>query len=275
MKRIRVGLAQVPPTPDVSQNLNKAREFMKRASGEGVEILCFPEAHLAGYRGGILDPDAPCEASALDEALEQIAASCRELSLAVVLGTETPNPDGKPFNSAVVIDDKGETIALHHKSRLTPNESLAYSPGPGPTMFTFRGIPMGITICFEGFRIAATTRELAEQGAAIVFHPQFNHCMPGMEWKLPVLEALLVARAAENTIYLVSANMSHEYDNCRSMVVAPDGLIQTATELGQEMLLVADLDPKLANHAFVDVDPDAMATAFAEMPRAIEIPRST
>ena len=107
MTHIRVGLAQVSPTPDLSQNLSTALEFMKRAASKEVEILCFPEAHLAGYRAGILDPEAPCDSSLLAEALEQVAASCRELSLAVVLGTETPNPAGKPFNSAVVIDDRG------------------------------------------------------------------------------------------------------------------------------------------------------------------------
>jgi predicted amidohydrolase len=86
-----------------------------------------------------------------------------------------------------------------------------------------------------------------------------------MEWKLPVHEALLVARAAENTIYFVSANMCHPRNNCRSLIVAPDGLIKEASILNREMLLVADLNPDLATHAFLQDDPVQMMRALAEM----------
>ncbi|MFQ5947609.1 MAG: nitrilase-related carbon-nitrogen hydrolase, partial [Acidimicrobiia bacterium] len=101
MTSIRIGLAQVPPTSDLNENLDKTLEYMEQAAGEGVELLCFPEAHLAGYRAGILDPDAPCDEKGLARAGEQVSARCRELSIGVVLGTETPNPGAKPFNSAL------------------------------------------------------------------------------------------------------------------------------------------------------------------------------
>ena len=267
MTPIRIGAAQVPPTSDLDKNLAKTIEYMEKAAAEGVEILCFPEAHLPGYRAGILDPEAPCDAVGLARAAAQVSASCRELSIGVVLGTETPNPGGKPFNSAIVIDQHGETICLHHKSKLTPYDALAYTAGPGPTMFTFRDIPMGVVICFEAFRFPETTRELAKDGATVVFHPQFNHVMPKMEWKLPVHEALLVTRAAENTLYVVSANMSHPLNNCRSLVIAPDGLIQEASVLTKEMILVADLEPKLATHAFLHDDPNVMAKALVDPAR--------
>lgn len=265
MSTIRIGVAQVPPTPDLNKNFDKTLEYAEKAADRGVELLCFPEAHLPGYRVGTLATDVPCDAEALARATEQISTKCRELSIGIILGTETPNPGGKPFNSALVIDQNGETIALHHKSKLTPKDALAYTPGTGPTLFAFKDIPMGVVICFEGFRFPETTRELAKGGAKIVFHPQFNHVLPGMEWKLPVHEALIVARAAENTIYFVSANMSHPRNNCRSLVIAPDGLIQEASVLAQEMLLVADLDPGLATHAFLQDDPVKRMKALAQI----------
>jgi len=262
---IRVGVAQVPQTPDLNKNLDKTVEYLEKAAQENVELLCFPETHLAGYRVGVLSPDAPENEADLQQATEQIQARCRELSLAIILGTETPNPGGKPFNSALVIDPAGQIIAAHHKSKLTPKDAQAYAPGPGPTSFTFKNIPMGLVTCFEGFRFPETSRSLAKAGAKIVFHPQFNHVLPNMEWKLPVHEALLVARAAENTIYFVSANMCHPRNNCRSLIIAPDGLIKEASVLGREMLLVADLDSDLATHAFLQDDPVQMMRALAEM----------
>jgi predicted amidohydrolase len=265
MGTIRIGVAQVTQTPDLERNCDKALEYIELAAAKGVELLCFPETHLPGYRVGMLMPEAPCNAQGLAQATEQIAARCRELSMGVILGTETPNPGGKPFNSALVLDQDGTPLALHHKSKLTPKDATAYAPGTGPTQFEFKGIAMGLVICYEAFRFPNTTRSLARTGAQIVFHPQFNHVLPGMAWKLPVQEALIVARAAENTLYFVSANMSHPRNNCRSLVVAPDGLIQQASVLGQETLLVADLDPKLATHAFLQDDPIKTMKALAEI----------
>ena len=265
MATIRIGVAQVAQTPDLEANLDKALEYMEHAAGQAVELLCFPETHLAGYRVGVLSPEAPCDTAGLARATETIVAGCRELSMGVILGTETTNPGCNPYNSALIIDEQGQTIALHHKSRITPKDALSYSCGSEPTAFIFKNIPMGIVICFEGFRFPEMTRALAKGGAKIVFHPQFNHVMPGMEWKLPVHEALLVARAAENTVYFASANMCHPRNNCRSLIIAPDGLIQEASVLGKEMLLVANLDTERATHAFLHDDPVQMAKALAEM----------
>ena len=264
MSKLRIGVAQVPQTAELAQNLGKVLEFMERAAADGVELLCFPETHLPGYRVGMLTPEAPCEAEALAEALDRIAEHCRELSLGVIVGTEVPNAGAKPFNSAVVCDQQGQRLAVHHKSRITPMDAKAYSAGTGPTLFEFKGVPMGLVICFEGFRFPETTRELAHAGAKVVFHPQCNHFLPGMEWKLPVHEALLTARAAENTLYFVSANMCHQRNNCRSLIIGPDGLLVAASELAKEMLLSADIDTDLATHAFLQEDPAARMKALAE-----------
>ena len=264
MDTIRVGVAQISQSGQIQQNLASALAMIKRAANEGIELLCFPETHLAGYRVGVSLPDAPCDTQALGQALTAIAAACRDHSIGAIVGTETPNGNDKPFNSAVVFDRQGRNLAVHHKSRLTPGDALGYSAGKEPTLFEFQGIQMGLVICFEGFRFPETTRSLARAGARIVFHPQFNHVLPNMEWKLPVHEALLTARAAENSIYFVSANMCHPRNNCRSLIIGPDGLILQASELGEEALLMADLDPRKANHAFLHDDPAAMAKALAE-----------
>ena len=262
---IRIGVAQVPQTSNIQKNLDKALEYMEKAKARDVELLCFPETHLAGYRVGVLNPEDKCDKDGLTQAIETLGKRCAELSLGIIMGTETPNPGGKPYNSAVVINENGDTLAVHHKSRLTPKDALGYTPGTGPTAFTFKGIPMGIVICFEGYRFPETTRELARGGAKIVFHPQFNHVMESMKWKLPVHEALIVSRAAENTLYFVSANMCHPCNNCRSLIVAPDGLIHDASILTMEMLLVADLDPDLSTHAFLYNDLEKMAKAVGEI----------
>ena len=262
---LRIGVAQVPQTDDIQTNLDKVIEYMGKAASQGVEILCFPETHLPGYRVGIRATDSPCEEGKLTHAAETIRAKCRELSLGVIVGTETPNPRGKPYNSALVINRTGGILALHHKSKLTPADAKGYSPGSGLTVFMFRDIPMGVVICFEGFRYPETTRELARNGAKVVFHLQCNHVLPTMAWKQPIHEALIMARAGENTLWFVSANMSHPKNNCRSLIIAPNGLIDRASVLTREMLITADIDTDRATHAFLQDNLEKMAQALGEV----------
>jgi predicted amidohydrolase len=262
---IRIGAAQVPQTNSIEKNTAKALEYMEKAAAKGVELLCFPETHIPGYRVGLLEPDSPCNVKELECASETIHVKARELSMGVIVGTETPNPGGKPFNSTQVVNEKGELIALHHKSRLTPADARGYAfPESGPTAFMFKGIPMGVVICFEGFRYPENPRMLAKGGAKIIFHPQCNHFFTAMAWKLPVHEALITSRAAENTVWFVSANMCHPANNCRSLIVGPNGLIREASVLAQEMLIYADVDPDLATHAFLKDDLEDMARALGE-----------
>ena len=199
---IRIGIAQVPQTAVIEKNLEKAIEYMEKAKEQNVELLCFPETHLSGYRACLLAPESPCDEHGLTRALQTIKEKCAELSLGVIIGTETPNSKGKPFNSAVIINKKGELVAVNHKAKLTPTDARAYAtPDTGPTFFTFKGIPMGIVICFEAYRFPEQTRNLVRQGAKVVVQPQFNDFDKTRRWKQPVFEALIVARAAENNIY--------------------------------------------------------------------------
>ena len=69
-----------------------------------------------------------------------------------------------------------------------------------------------------------------------------------------------MTRAAENTIWFASCNAAYDpHQNCRSLVIAPDGRIQAQSELKREELVVADIDIGLATRAMYrfDVGDDA------------------
>jgi predicted amidohydrolase len=214
----------------------------------------------------IATPDAPVEPERLADLHGRVAARCRQLGLACVLGTETPLESdprgGRPYNSALVVSPEGAILGVHHKTRLTPLDAIAYSPGTSIETFDLCGVRVGVVICFEGFRFPETTRECVRQGAQVVLHPQNNTTRPN-DWKIPIHHAMLVTRAAENTIWFASCNMAHpEHQNCRSMVVAPDGRIHAQAELKREELVVADLDVDLATRAMFNYDTDGCATVL-------------
>lgn len=263
MKPLRIGLAQCRQTASFDGNEKTIFRFLDQAAAAGVQIVCFPETQTVGYRVDIATPDAPVEPERLADLHARVARRCGQHGMACVLGTETPLPTnptrGKPYNSALVISPVGDILGVHHKTKLTPLDAVAYSPGQGFQTFDLFGVKVGVVICFEGFRFAETTRECVRQGARLVFHPQNNTTRPN-DWKIPVHESMIVTRAAENTIWFASCNMCHDqHQNCRSMVVAPDGQVHARAELKQHQLLTADLDIDRATQAMFKFDTDGCA----------------
>lgn len=256
---IRIGLAQTRQTASLSENDRTIFRFLEDAARAKVQILCFPETQTVGYRVDIATPDQVVAPEDLADLHDRVARRCGQLGMACILGTETPQANGKPFNSAMVIGPDGKVLDVHHKTKLTPLDAVAYAPGQGFRVVDLFGVPVGVVICFEGFRFAETTRECVRQGARLVFHPQNNTTRPN-DWKIPVHHAMIVTRAAENTIWFASCNICHpRHQNCRSMVVAPDGQIAAQAELKQEQLVIADLDIAKATQAMYRFDVDGCA----------------
>jgi predicted amidohydrolase len=263
VRHIRIGLAQCRQSADLTDNAATVFRFLEDASRAGVQILCFPETQTVGYRVDIATPDLPVPVAQLESLHGEVARFCGKAGMACVLGTEIPlaaDPQrGKPYNSALVVSETGSILGAHHKTKLTPLDALAYSPGSAMETFTLCGITVGVVICFEGFRFPETTRECVRQRAQLVLHPQNNTTRPN-DWKIPVHHAMIVTRAAENTVWFASSNACLiPHQNCRSLIVAPDGQIHAQTELQEERLLVADIDIDLATRAMFNYDLEGCA----------------
>lgn len=259
MQKIKVAAAQVRQSSDVAANCAKALAFMDRAAAEGVQILCFPEAHLPGYRVDVTSPDTPVQASELEHSLVLVGDRCRRHRIACLIGSERLTNGACIRNTVYVINEEGELLGYHDKTILTPLDAVAYTPGQGFDIWRLHGIQVGVATCFEGFRFAETTRACVLKGAQIVFHPQNNTTRPGLAWKLPVHEAMIVTRAAENTVFFVSVNMACEHQNSRSLMVGPDGVVIGTTRLRREELLVRDLDVDEATRAMALFEGGGMA----------------
>jgi predicted amidohydrolase len=253
MKPLTIALAQTKQVDDFDINAATILRFVENAGRQGVQILCFPETQTVGYRVDISTPHTPVPVEKLERLHDEIAGRCKALGMACILGTETPLPSdpihGKPYNSALVISEEGRVLGVHHKARLTPLDAVAYTAGETFETFDLFGVRVGVVICFEGFRFAETTAECVRQGAQLVFHPQNNTTRPN-DWKIPIHHAMITTRAAENTVWFASCNACLEpHQNCRSMVVAPNGEIHAQTELKEETLLVTTVDIDLATRA--------------------------
>lgn len=263
MRKLKIALAQCRQTGNFDENAQAIWSYIEEAGRSAVQIICFPETQTVGYRVDIATPRQPVPVEKLNELHHAIARRCGELGMACILGTEIldeKDPRGrKPYNSALVISERGKILGVHHKTKLTPLDAIAYSPGTSIETFDLFGIKVGVVICFEGFRFPETTRECVRQGAQLVFHPQNNTTRPN-DWKIPVHHSMIVTRAAENTIWFASCNPCMKpHQNCRSMIVAPDGVVVAQSELNREELVVAEIDIDRATRAMFNYDLEACA----------------
>lgn len=263
MTELRIALAQTRQTADRRDNRRAILEAFDQAEARDVRILCFPEAQTLGYRVDIAEPTGPVPVAWLEELHAEVAGRCGRLGMACILGTEVRSESGKPYNSALVIGDDGRILGAHHKTMLTPLDAVAYEPGTGPHTFSLFGVTVGVVICFEGLRFAGTTAECVRRGAQLVFHPQNNTTRPN-DWKIPLHHAMIVTRAAENTVWFASCNACLPHQNSRSLIVAPDGRIHARTELKREEVLVADIDMDQATRAMFRLGEQGMAAGALE-----------
>ena len=159
---VKVGVAQTRQSSSFADNTAAVLDALESAADEGVQILCFPETQTVGYRVDIFQPLAPVPVAALTVFHTKVAVRCGELGMACVLGTETllasDETGTKPYNTALVIREDGAILGMHHKACLAPLDAVAYSPGDGDYQcFVLHGVPVGVVICYEGFRFAHST----------------------------------------------------------------------------------------------------------------------
>ena len=248
---MKIGLASPRVATSIDDGLDRVRRLMADAASRGAELVCFPEAYVPGLRG--LDFDVPpFEKSDEDRVLRAVGAWARELNVATILGIEHVTPAGSQI-AAAVFDANGVLLGMQTKNQLDPTEDGPYIPGDTRRVFEVNGVKFGIAICHEGWRYPETVRWAAARGAHIVFHPQLtgsDHRGPRLTEfgspDAPYYEKAMVCRSIENTIYFASVNYAVRFPESATALIAPSGEVQAFLPYGEEGVLVAEIEPRLA-----------------------------
>lgn len=229
---------------DVQDNLNKIREFCRRAKQEGVDLIVFPEAADTGYSMPVIREHAKPWTKGAVPALQAMA---KEFSLTIVSGV-AERESNAIYNSQVFIDPRGQIVASYRKTHLfvlPPNdESTCYTPGGEFVAVASAGFRFGLSICYD-LRFPEVCRALAlELGA--------NVMLVSSAWPLPRaahLRALAVARAVENQSYLVLANRAgvDAGVTCCGMsaIIDPSGVLIASASEDREEMIVAEISEEV------------------------------
>jgi predicted amidohydrolase len=175
-------------------------------------------------------------------ALRELAA---RIGGAVVTGFAELGRDGI-YNSAAAVSQDG-VLRIYRKTHLFADEKLLFRPGDtGFQVFEYRGVRIGMMICFDWF-FPESARTLALRGTQIIAHPA--------NLVMPYCQTSMVTRCLENGVFAITANR-YGTEELGETLLTFTGASQMLDTRGRQLLralaeadcvAVCEIDPPLAD----------------------------
>ncbi|MBX2815168.1 MAG: carbon-nitrogen hydrolase family protein [Saprospiraceae bacterium] len=236
-QNLRVAVIQdTPPFFDLVAGCEQVAVLTEQASGQGANLVLFPESYLPGYPRGLNfgatvgnRTDAGRHlwemywnhSVGLNDshyhALSNIAAE-NKVYLAIGI-TERVQENGSLYCSYLIFDRNGRQVHHHRKIKPTGSERLIWAEGDGRSIKTINTPwgKLGGLICWENMMPMARTA-LYEQGIQIYIAPTAD--------ARPSWIASMQHIAMEGRCYLLSANqlfVRDDYPTALKDYISPEG----------------------------------------------------
>ena len=170
MRMFKVAIAQInPKLGDLKSNLSLYEEKIRRAAGDGIDLLLFPELSLTGYFLRDMVPGIALKLSSPE--VERLKRLSREVSF--VAGLVEESADYRFYNAGVYFEG-GEIRHVHRKVYLPTygmfDEQRYFARGDRLRAFDSRFGRMALLIC-EDMWHPSTVYLAALDGASVVLCP--------------------------------------------------------------------------------------------------------
>ena len=174
--KIKVAIAQFSMPDNYEKCIEKADEYIKTASKNGVDLLLLPELFEGLYFCQIENYDFFSKAEEVKDSktLKHFQEMAKEYK--IVLPISFFEKSGNCyFNSLVMIDKDGTIVDLYRKSHIPTGEcyeeKIYFTPGDtGFKVFKTKAGNIGVGICWDQW-FPETARILALKGAEILLFP--------------------------------------------------------------------------------------------------------
>jgi len=246
---LRVGLGQLRVSADVDECVGKTEAFLHQASKDELDVVCFPETLIGGYYGVHFEKPDDVDWTVVDKGLRAVRKACKAAKVGAAIGASVRKDDGKIWNVFLLISKSGKVLGEYAKGHLTNSDTRCYEPGQAVDVFSFYRVPVGLQICYDQ-RYPELWRLLALKRAKVVFHGSCGQGPDGT-WKIPVVEAHIRSRAAENGYFVVSVNAAGPFQSWGSVLYDPIGLEIARCNYDCEELVPAELDLSKVNNTFL------------------------
>ena len=282
-RKLGLAVAQMGPVhlaDTREQVVKRLVEMMREAKGRGAEFVVFPELALTTFfpRYWISDEEANekyFEATMPNARVQPLFDEARKLGVGFYLGYAELTPEGRRFNTAIMVDQSGAIIGKYRKIHL-PGHSDHKPDAPfqhlekkffevgdlGFRVFETMNTKIGMALCNDR-RWPETYRVMALQSAEVVVlgynTPSWNiHWNEPMHLRTSTHLISLQANAYQNAIWVAAAAKCGSEDGHHmigsSVIVAPTGEIVARAISEDDEVIVASADltwcENFRNHVF-------------------------
>jgi predicted amidohydrolase len=224
---------------DLNENLNAAREGIRKAAQQNPAFIALPEYFS-------VPNNMECFVSAKDISKETykatfdfLASVGKEFPASYIMGGTMLEEDSGVFYNISTLWRGGELIGKYRKRNPIQAEiDAGVSRGDQPVVFDTEFCKVGMLVCADMFS-QSTIREVVALGAELVFLP-----VAAMGTHPPVKGHPLTFRLAyENGIYLVKiGNVSSNSRGGRSAFITPWGIEQEVSDALEDSVLTKDFN---------------------------------
>ncbi|MGA2524224.1 MAG: carbon-nitrogen hydrolase [Candidatus Bathyarchaeia archaeon] len=175
-KIVNVGLIQTALSADITDNIRRTVDKVEEASRMGAQIICLPELYRTWYFPQEEKIDVGNLAETVPgETTKTFSTLAKKNGTVIIAPIFEKAPNGKHYNSAVVIDADGKTSGVYRKMHV-PFDPLFYEKNffeagdNGYCVFETRYARVGVLICYDQW-FPEPARINALKGAEIIFYP--------------------------------------------------------------------------------------------------------
>lgn len=212
MKKVNVAAVQMRCTADKWTNIKNAENLVRKAAGEGAQIILLPELFENLY----FCQEKRYEYYELAQELSQNDAVVHFQKIAKELSVVLPisfyeREENRLYNTVAVIDADGQILGVYRKTHIPDDhfyqEKFYFSPGDtGFKVWDTKYARIGVGICWDQW-FPETARAMAVQGAEILFYPTAIGSEPILECdSMPHWRRCMQGHAGANLMPVVAAN---------------------------------------------------------------------
>lgn len=161
----------------------------------------------------------------------EMQAIAKKYNIWLLPGSIFEKSEGKIFNTATVINPKGEIVTRYRKMFPFYPYEVGVTPGEDFCVFDVPGVArFGVSICYDMW-FPETIRTLAHMGAEVILHPTLSVTID-RDIELSIVRAM----ASVNQCYFFDVNGLDTGGCGRSIVCGPDGRILHQSEGTEEII---------------------------------------
>lgn len=238
--RLKLGAFQFAACEKIEKNLAAIQRGIARAAEQNVRLLLTQECALCGYPPLEVPSVQAIDPTSLSWAYQEVSKLARKHRMYIALGMVTLDRTG-PYNSIHFLHPQGKDLRPYHKRALWGWDKQNFLPGNETGIYNIDGLKIGVRICFE-VRFPEYFRELFLEHVDLALVSFADVGREEEKGRVSTIQSHLVGRAAENVMYVMSANSSSQHQLAPTCVIDPDGKVIAAAPLDEEYLLTTEIE---------------------------------